>query len=268
MTAQAETIREFYSENGINAEIYDARTVGFPGEIDFYVRRAVASGGPVLEIASGTGRIAWPIARAGIHLTGIDLSRAMMAVAEAKRANEPAEVNARIRFVRADMTDFSLGTTFALAIIPFRAFQALLTSDAQRSALACIRRHLRPNGRLIVDLFDPRLDLLMPGRIDRPLDLPGVRHPRTGNTVRVEVLERFNDVVRQQLSERWRFTERDASDAIVREEIELLELRWSYRYEMMHLFELTGFVVEEEFSDFLGAPPAYGKEQLWVLRRA
>jgi len=144
----------------------------------------------------------------------------------------------------------------------------LPTVDAQRSALACIRRHLRPNGRLIVDVFDPRLDLLLPGRIDRPLDLPAVRHPRTGNTVRVEVLERFNDVVRQQLSERWRFTEHDASNAIVREEIELLELRWSYRYEMMHLFELTGFVVEEEFSDFLGAPPAYGREQLWVVRRA
>ena len=51
------------------------------------------------------------------------------------------------------------------------------------------------------------------------------------------------------------------------EEEELLEIRWIFRYEMRHLFSLAGFVVEEEMSDYLGAPPAYGAEQIWVVRR-
>ncbi len=49
--------------------------------------------------------------------------------------------------------------------------------------------------------------------------------------------------------------------------MQLLEIRWSFRYEMRHLFALAGFVVEEELSDYLGAPPAYGKEQISVARK-
>src|SRR3982751_6348244 len=73
MTVEA---RSFYSLGGINAETYDARTETPPGEIDFYVRHARSSGGPVLELACGTGRITWPIARAGIAIVGLDLEQA------------------------------------------------------------------------------------------------------------------------------------------------------------------------------------------------
>ena len=77
--------RAFYSIGGLNAETYDARTFGFPGEIDFWVARAKEGGGPVLELACGTGRVSWPIARAGIDVVGIDLSPAMLERAEGKR---------------------------------------------------------------------------------------------------------------------------------------------------------------------------------------
>jgi len=95
-------IRTFYSDGGLNAETYDMRTFGFPGEIDFWIARARESGGPVLELACGTGRVSWPIARAGIDIVGIDLAPAMLAEAERKRAAETPGVAARVRFVRAD----------------------------------------------------------------------------------------------------------------------------------------------------------------------
>lgn len=44
-------------------------------------------------------------------------------------------------------------------------------------------------------------------------------------------------------------------------------MRWTYRYEMRHLLELSGFSVESESSDFLGSPPAYAREQVWVAQR-
>src|SRR5690242_13252024 len=157
-------LRPFYSPGGINAETYDTRTSGFPGEIDFWVARARESGGPVLELACGTGRVSWPIARADIDIVGIDVSPAMLGRAEAKRAREAAEVAARARFLPGDMADFTLDERFALAIIPFRAFQALMTVEDQRRSLGCIHRHLKPDGRLIVDIFDPRLDLLLEQR--------------------------------------------------------------------------------------------------------
>jgi ubiquinone/menaquinone biosynthesis C-methylase UbiE len=260
-------IRTFYSEGGLNAETYDMRTLGFPGEIDFWVARARESGGPVLELASGTGRVTWPIARAGIDIVGIDLATAMLAEAERKRAAEAPDVAVRARFVRADMSDFELSQQFALAIIPFRAFQALLSVDRQRAALGCIRRHLKPGGRLIMDIFDPRLDLLAEEKFKPRREIAPFRHQRTGHTVTIDVLERVNDHVAQRLVERWRFRETAADENVVREEEESLELRWTYRYEMRYLFELTDFIIEEEWSDFVGAPPAYGREQIWVVRR-
>jgi SAM-dependent methyltransferase len=257
--------RPFYTDGGLNVETYDARTAGFPGEIDWWVRQALDAAGPVLELACGTGRVAWPVARAGVEIVGLDIAAGMLRTAEAKRDRHPREVSERVRFVRGDMTDFSLGETFALAIIPFRAFQALLTPEAQRSSLTCIRRHLRPGGRLIIDVFDPRLDLILPDRTEPALpDRPSFTHPVSGNVVTIEVLTRTNDPLRQILRERWRFTERSSDEAVVRREEEILELRWIYRYEMHYLLELGGFAIGSELSDFSGAPPAYGREQIWV----
>ena len=260
--------QSFYHLGGLNAETYDTRTQSAPGEIDFYVERARASGGPVLELASGTGRVSWPIARAGIPIVGLDLSEGMLQRAEAKRRNESRATGELVRFVRGNMADFDLGERFALAIIPFRAFLMLLTIEEERTALACVRRHLRPGGRLIIDIFDPRLDLLAETQFVPRREVPAMTHPETGNVVSVTVLERENDHVRQRLVERWRFTESSADGTLVREEEERLELRWIFRYEMLHLLELSGFVVEAELSDYLGAPPAYGKEQIWVATRA
>ncbi|HZI43350.1 MAG TPA: class I SAM-dependent methyltransferase [Gemmatimonadaceae bacterium] len=260
-------VRPFYSPGGINAETYDTRTSGFPGEIDFWVARARESGGPVLELACGTGRVSWPIARAGIDIVGLDLGPAMLEQAERKRASEPTEVAWRTRFVRGDMGNFDLGQTFGLVIIPFRAFQSLLEAEQQRAALGAIWRHLRPGGRLIIDIFDPRLDLLFEERFKPTREIPSFRNPRTGHTVSIDQLERRNDHVRQRLVERWRFFETADDGRIVRDEEEELELRWTYRYEMRYLFELTGFAIESEWSDFQYSPPAYGREQIWVATR-
>lgn len=257
--------RPFYADGGLNVETYDARTAGLPNEIDWWVREAVAVGGPVLEVACGTGRVTWPIARADVEIVGLDISTAMLRIAEAKREREPRTVSDRVRFVRGDMVDFSLGQTFALAIIPFRAFQILVTPEAQRSSLTSIRRHLRPGGRLIIDVFDPRLDWILPDRTEPAMpDRPSVTHPTTGNSVTIEVLTRANDPLHQLLAERWRFTEVSPTGEILRREDEILELRWSYRYEMRYLLQLCGFSIERELSDFADAPPAYGREQIWL----
>ena len=83
-----------------------------------------------------------------------------------------------------------------------------------------------------------------------------------------ESTDRRVDPVTQVFSEVWRFREFDQAGILMREEHEVLRLRWGYRYEMRHLFELSGFSVEAEYSAFDRSPPAYGKEQIWVLRPA
>ena len=140
------------------------------------------------------------------------------------------------------------------------------TRRAQRAALATIGATCGRAGSLVLDLFDPRLDLLAePSRSLREIDEG--RHPLTGRLVRVTAVERANDPVHQRFSERWRFREIDDDGSIVREESETLVLRWTYRHELHHLLELAGFEPIAEYSDYAGSPPAYGNEIIVVARR-
>ncbi|MFH1279595.1 MAG: class I SAM-dependent methyltransferase [Candidatus Eisenbacteria bacterium] len=264
----------FYGRPGLNVETYDAfqeryaNESGFPaldGDVEFYKSLAVSSGGPVLELACGTGRVAWPIAEAGVDVVGLDLSEAMLGAARAKGERYPADVRARATFVSGNMAEFDLGRVFPLVVIAFRSFQSLLTVEEERACLERIRRHLAPEGRLVIDNFDPLLQYCLP-EAESPVIDRSATHPVTGNAVKIEVVERTTDPYRQLITEHWRFTEHDENGDVVREEEDVLKLRWIYRQEMRYLFELTGFRVEGEFSDFHGDEPGYGKEQIWIAR--
>ena len=237
------------------------------GDTAFYRRLAKETGGPILEVGCGTGRVAAALAADGHEVVGVDLSVPMLRLAERRREALPAAVAGRLSFHRADLATLDLGRDFALIVTPARVFQFMLTSAAQREALAALRTHLRPNGRLVLDLFDPRLDLVVPS--DRVTTRGGeLMHPTTGNRVTWEVTGRRPDPARQLIVEDWTFSEIDASGQVLRTATEQLTLRWSLRSEMRLLFELVGFEVVADYGDFRGGPPAYGREQVWVLGRA
>jgi SAM-dependent methyltransferase len=262
------TAPRFYLRPGLHVETYDAQHDTIPGgdDVSFFRDLARRSDGPVLELGCGTGRVAIPLAEAGLDVVGLDRSAAMLAVATERRRVLPADVRRRIRFVEGDMTDFRLPRRFGLVFAAFRVFMALPDEAAQRSALTAIRRHLRPGGLLSIDLFDPRLDMLTPDARVQTERLE-FEHPRTGNTVSASVERRVNDPLVQRFTMLWRFAEKGSDGSLIREEFEELTLRWTYRYEMRHLLELSGFEIVSEFSDFSGAPPSYGDEQIWVARR-
>jgi SAM-dependent methyltransferase len=236
------------------------------GDVAFYVECAREFGGPVLELAAGTGRVLWPIAAAGFEIVGIDTSDGMLAAARAKATSQTSETRERGRLHRMDMTSFHLDQSFRLAIVPFRAFQHLTLPDLQRQALRCVHGSLVPGGHLVIDLFDPRLDYCTPGA-SSPNPERRLKDPNTGHTVVRRVLERINDPVRQLVTEIYRIEELDEDGLTLLSEESSWTLRWATRQEMRYLFELTGFEVIAECSDFFRSPPAYGKEQLWILRK-
>jgi len=258
---------EFYERPGLNVESYDALLSTVPGGDDLAFIRGLASetGGPLLELACGTGRLAIPLAEAGFEVVGLDRSGPMLDVARAKAAELSPPAGKRIRFVEGDMTDFDLPERFGLAFAVFRGFMLLLDVDAQMAALAAARRHLRPGGLLVLDLFDPRLDLLPPDAVMPERVLTG-RLP-SGSIVEARPHDRRTDPVRQVFAEPWVFVERDAAGTILREDHETLTMRWTYRYEMRHLLTLAGFEDLREQGDYAGGPPAYAGEQIWVARR-
>lgn len=96
-------------------------------DVNFYVDFAVESGGTVLEIGCGTGRILIPTTRVGINITGLDKSEEMLSICRRKLESEPPEVRDRVKVSRADMSDFNLESKFSLVTIPFGSFNCLVS---------------------------------------------------------------------------------------------------------------------------------------------
>jgi hypothetical protein len=188
----------------------------------------------------------------------------MLEAASAKIARSPVAA-ARIRLVDADMKAFTLQRTFSLVIIPARAFQFLLTTEDQRLALNCMRRHLVSGGHLVVDLFDPNFEGLLTADFRNRFTREAL-DPRSGHRFRRSVVARNVDWVLQRLDETLRIEELDGDGLVIDGEDSSWSLRWTMRQEISYLFGLCGFEPIEQFSDFCGAAPAYGREQLWIAR--
>jgi ubiquinone/menaquinone biosynthesis C-methylase UbiE len=224
-------------------------------DVAFYAELARESGGPLLELGCGTGRVLLPIAESGIACVGVDASAAMLAVLRAKQPPPNLEL------VEARMEQLDLGARrFALITVPFRAFSHLLEVEAQLAALARIRAHLAPGGRLALDVFDPRLDRIAIAEEPEVLAV-SVETPR-GRIARFDRVRR--DSARQVLTLHVRFVADAAEDCGEGE----LELRWFYRYELEHLFARAGFAIEALYGGFDRRAWAPGGETVVIARAA
>lgn len=222
-------------------------------------------GDPVLDVGTGTGRIAWRLADAGCEVVGVDLSPSMLERAEAKRANHAAS-SARVTFLCQDMTALALDRRFPLVLVPYRSFNHLLTPDAQIAALGALRRHLAPDGRAVIHLFDPPVDLFSSAEdFERHRHL-NIVHPRTKEMLRWRIEERQVDASAQRIRQVVSYRIERPDGTPVRETREVIEQRWILQDEMRELLGRTGFAVVALHGDFFGGPPARGREQVWVLR--
>ncbi|MEF8832844.1 MAG: class I SAM-dependent methyltransferase, partial [Candidatus Thermoplasmatota archaeon] len=125
-------------------------------DIPFYKKQVKKYGEPVLELGCGTGRITIPIARNGHEIIGLDLSEKLL-----KRAKEKAKKdNLNIDWIKGDMRNFSFDKKFNLIFIPFNTIHHILTLEDMEKVLENVREHLKPEGRFIVEFFNPDLDIL------------------------------------------------------------------------------------------------------------
>ncbi len=158
----ARTIRDFgaagddgarghYDDPAYYAKTYKDRR----HDIDYYVRLARESKGPVLEYGVGNGRIALHVARAGIEVLGVDLSGPMLDDFEARLKLEPKQVRARVSLAQGDMRDYELGRRVPLVYAPFNCFLHLYTRPDVEAFLARVRAHLAPDGRFVFDFSVP-----------------------------------------------------------------------------------------------------------------
>ena len=127
-------------------------------DIGFYVDQATASGGPVVELAVGTGRIAVPTAAAGIQVVGVDQSPAMLAVAQ--RYAEELDVAPLVDLRCGDIGEPPITERVPLVTCPFRSLLHMRDDAAKLRALRAAHGLLVPDGRFVFDVFAPsRVDI-------------------------------------------------------------------------------------------------------------
>jgi SAM-dependent methyltransferase len=117
----------------------------------------LADGGRALEFAIGTGRIAVPLARRGVPVSGIEISPFML---ERLRAKPEAE---GIEAVEGDMTTTRVPGEFRVVYLVYNTITNLTTQDEQVACFVNAARHLEPGGRFVVEVFVPILQKLPPG---------------------------------------------------------------------------------------------------------
>lgn len=155
---------------GVDDVIYDPdwydRINTFDVDLPFYREYAVNTGGNVLELCCGTGRLTVPLAEAGVGITGMDLSEPMLG-----RAGEKArDAGVEIPFVLDDIRSFQLDRMFDMVFIPFNSLQGIFNWRDVLAVFERVTAHLKPGGLFIFDIFNPDFDY-MRVRKDQPVDL-------------------------------------------------------------------------------------------------
>ncbi len=136
------------------ARVYDLEYPDCTGaELEFLASFAVHKRARVLELATGTGRVAFALARLGHEVTGLDISEGMLARARARRGDLDAGLVSRVSFTRADMAEFRLETQFDLVVAAFNALLLLPNENARAGCLRSSLEHLSPGGAFVADLF-------------------------------------------------------------------------------------------------------------------
>jgi SAM-dependent methyltransferase len=147
-----ERVAATYDES--SAGMFEPRVV----EAAVEVLAGLAGGGRALELGIGTGRIALPLARRGVPVHGIDLSRAMVARLRAKPGGEAIGVTI------GDFATTRVDGTFSLAYLVFNTIMNLTTQQAQVACFRNVAAHLEPGGCFVIEVRVPELRRLPPGQ--------------------------------------------------------------------------------------------------------
>ena len=225
------------------AELYDPWSRSVTEDIGFYVAEARKARSTVVELGVGTGRIAVPVAAAGVPVIGVDSSAGMLEVC--RRRASAAGVEHLLDLRLGDLLDPPVRERVRLVISPFRALLHLATPADRRRALASAFDLLQPGGRLVFDVFAPSTDDVADthGRwLEREPGIWELAHW---------------DLERRVLTLRVRGPESETS----------MQLAWLPADEWRALLEHAGFEIVACYGWFDLRPYAGGEDSIWLARR-
>lgn len=237
--------------------LYDLENV-IVDELPILLRLAGEAGGPILDLACGTGRTTLPMAGAGFEVVGVDMSEPMLA-----RAREKArEQGLAIAFHLQDCSRLELPLTARMVTMTGHAFQEFLSNAAQDELLHSVSRHLAPGGVVVFDTRFPSRDNLQKPEGEQPWQT--VTDER-GWTVAASVIWSYDAVSQVQ---DYVFIDRISNGAGAAEETRSLgRLRYTWPREMERLLDMHGFDLDTIYGEWDGAPLAADSYDMVVVAR-
>lgn len=236
-------------------------------DLPFYLDLARRTGGPVLELACGTGRILLPIARQGIAVHGVDRSTAMLDVLRENLRREPKDARELVSLFEGDIRNFRSNREYPLVIIPFRPLQHMFTVEDQLAALNTAAFHLEPGGLLAFDVFYPKFEYMNSGIGQEQLDTEWQPKSDPTKIVRRYYRKESIDKINQIFTLTFIFRTYQGGK-LVQEETEPLTMSYYTYPHLRALFRLAGLMVVEEYGSFSRMPLDNSAEQMiFVLER-
>ena len=241
---------------------------------EFYLDLARKYGaGGVVDVACGTGAVLLYLAERGIEIDGTDLSEEMCRVAAAKAD----AMGLRLNILPADMTVFSSGRKYSLAIIARSGFMHLPTQALQEAALRNLREQLLPGGILTLNTFDPWPPIQAAQMQTSPEDYSfRLEYVNSrGNREKIWNAITYNPYT-QQMYGNWKFEEFNEKGEMIGERIRPLMMRQTNRWEMFLLAKLCGFEVVDIYRGYNGdkedlddpsSASRYQSNLIWILKR-
>jgi SAM-dependent methyltransferase len=241
------------------ADLYDLFYADLDDDFEMYLGFVERSSGPILEVGSGTGRVALMLAEAGHAVVGLEPSDTMRAVAQRKA--DRAKLAERVAFISGDMRRFKIDQSFGLIIVPLNTFLHNLTLEDQLATLSSLKKHLKPGGLLVLDCFNPdpahaaddHFWVLHRVQID----------PATG-AASLLYLSRTVDWGHQQ-QENIYIAEQPLANNGVQRIAFTTNFRFVFRHEMTLLLKQGGFDVKEVYGSYELDPFESGSDKLIVV---
>ncbi len=245
------------------ATFFDAEYADYEDDLPVLEAYAARTGGPLLELGCGTGRALVPLAQAGYEVTGVELSPAMLARAQARA--EAVGVADSVRLIQGDYTTVPLGGPYKFAYLVMNTFLHLPDREAQLAALRHWREHLAPRGLLLIDVFHP--DVAQLAALDGRMEWDKTwQDADTGETI-MKFVTRTLDLAGQVMHVNMIY-DAIAPDGRVRRTLVPYDARYIWRFEGELLLEQAGYTVEAVYGDWdMGPFEDTSDRMIFVARR-
>jgi SAM-dependent methyltransferase len=228
------------------APFYDLDYAGFDADEQLIQQLARRCGSPILELGCGTGRLLIPLAAAGYEVTGVDVSGAMLAIAEQKVADQ--RLGSRVILVEQDMRLLDLeGRRYHLAFAAINSFMHMMTVEDQLSALVRTRQHLYAGAILLLDLFNPHPDRLLDSQGQVVLEKV-MTDPESGRHLqkfRTQTVDLAQQVVHNTV-----FVDEMNGEGCLRRTPFAYSLRYLFRFELELLVRQAGYQLEAVYGSY------------------